>query len=124
MRRLSRWIKKSTQSRFRKTVSTEKKSVARICDRGSTQAGTTCEACPLPSDQLPVPAEHRFRLNQQRGPGGPWEPARQGGEDESIGRAPADNLHLAVEDADLVAQKPTARSDQRSGRGGVRGRAR
>jgi len=37
-------------------------------------------------------------------PGGPWEPVRQGGEDESIGRPPVDNLHLAFEDADLVAQ--------------------
>jgi hypothetical protein len=50
-----------------------------------------------------VPAEHRFRLDQ-RGPGGPGEPARQGGEDETIGRPPADDLHLAFEDADLVAQ--------------------
>jgi pimeloyl-ACP methyl ester carboxylesterase len=43
-------------------------------------------------------------LHQQRRPGGPREPARQGGEDETIGLAPADNLHLAFKDADLVAQ--------------------
>jgi hypothetical protein len=29
---------------------------------------------------------------------------RQGGKDETIGLPPADNLHLAFEDADLVAQ--------------------
>ena len=77
---------------------------ALFADRGSTAAGTTCEGRPLPSDQLAVPAEHRFRLDQQGGPRGPWEPARQGGEDETIGLAPADNLHLAFDDADLVAQ--------------------
>ena len=32
------------------------------------------------------------------------EPARQGGKDETIGLPPADNLLLAFEDADLVAQ--------------------
>src|SRR5215470_9500096 len=77
---------------------------ALFADRGSTPAGTTCEARPLPTDQLAVPAEHRFRLDQQRGPSGPWQPARHGGEDETIGLAPADNLHLAFKDADLVAQ--------------------
>jgi hypothetical protein len=43
-------------------------------------------------------------LDQQRGPGRPWQPARQGGKDETIGLAPADNLHMAFEDADLLAQ--------------------
>ena len=32
------------------------------------------------------------------------EPACQCGEDETIGLAPADNLHMAFEDPDLVAQ--------------------
>ncbi len=31
--------------------------------------------------------------------------ALKGGKDESIGLAPADNLHLAFEDAELVAQR-------------------
>jgi len=76
---------------------------ALFANRGSTAARTTGEARPLPSDQLAVPAEHRFGLDRQRGPGGPWEPARQGGEDETIGLPLADNLHMAFEDADLVA---------------------
>ena len=51
-----------------------------------------------------MPAEHRIRLDQQRGPRGPWQPARQGGKDQAIALAPADNLHPAFEDADLGAQ--------------------
>jgi hypothetical protein len=51
-----------------------------------------------------VPAEYRFGLHQQRGPAGPRQPARQGGEDETIALAPAHNPHLAFEDTDLVAQ--------------------
>ena len=51
-----------------------------------------------------MPAEHPFRFDQQPGTGGPSQPARHGGEDQSIGLPPADNLHLAFEDADLVAQ--------------------
>jgi len=38
---------------------------------------------------------------------------RQGGEDETIGLAPVDNLHMAFEDADLVTQQQTPRPDQR-----------
>ena len=52
----------------------------------------------------PIGGNALFRLDQQPGPGGPWQPARQGGKDESIGLVPADNLHLAFKDADLVAQ--------------------
>ena len=63
------------------------------------------ETRPLPSDQLAVPAEHRFGLDQQRGPGGPGEPASLRGKDETIGSPPPDNLHLAFEDADLVTQQ-------------------
>ena len=77
---------------------------ALFADRGSTPARTTCEGRPLPSDQLAVPAEHRFRLDKQRGPRGLWQPARQGGKHETIGLSPADNLHLPFEDADLVPQ--------------------
>ena len=77
---------------------------ALFADRGSTAARTTGEGRPLLSDQLEVPAEHRFRHDQQRGPRGPWQPARQGGKDETIGLAPADSLHLAFQDSDLVAQ--------------------
>ena len=51
-----------------------------------------------------MPADHRFRLDQQLGPEGHWEPARQGGEDESVDLPQVDNLHLAFEDADLVVQ--------------------
>ena len=35
---------------------------------------------------------------------GPWESVRQGNEDQTIGLPPADNLHMAFEYADLVAQ--------------------
>ena len=51
-----------------------------------------------------MPAKHRCRLDRQRKASGPWQPARQGGQNETIGLAPADNFHLAFEDADLVAQ--------------------
>src|SRR5215470_19497752 len=44
---------------------------ALFADRGSTAARTTRERRPLLSDQLAVPAEHRFRLDQQGGPRGP-----------------------------------------------------
>ena len=46
------------------------------------------------------------------------------GKDEAIGTAPADNLHLAFEDADLVAQHQQLGLIRRRGRGGVRGRGR
>src|SRR5215471_6042668 len=59
------------------------------------ERGIAGEARPLPSDQLAVPAEHRFRLEEQCGPGGPRERARQGGEDETISLRRADNLHIA-----------------------------
>jgi len=38
MRRLSKWMKKSTYSRFRKTVATEKKSVATIVEAWAKEA--------------------------------------------------------------------------------------
>ena len=49
---------------------------ALFADRGSTAARTTCKRRPLSSDQFAVSAEHRFRLDQQRRPGRPWQPAR------------------------------------------------
>ena len=60
------------------------------------------DARPRPSSG--VPAEHRLQLDQQHGSAEPWQSPGQGGEHETIGLSPADNLHLAFEDADLVPQ--------------------
>ena len=44
------------------------------------------------------------RLDQQPGPGRPWQPACQSSENETIGLPPVDNLHIAFQYPDLVAR--------------------
>src|ERR1035437_485527 len=55
-------------------------------DRGPAEATTPSERRPLSAHQLPVPADHGVRADQQRPPRRPGKPLRECGEDEPVAR--------------------------------------
>ena len=59
---------------------------------------------PLPTDQLPVPAQQRLRADQKGPPGRPEEEPAEGAEEQAVGRLEAGPMDLAFEDAELVAE--------------------
>jgi hypothetical protein len=63
--------------------------IARVRHRWPAEAATAPERGPLSAHQLPVPADHGVRPDQQRPPGRTWQPLSQCGEDEPVTRLQA-----------------------------------
>src|SRR5262249_12586549 len=60
--------------------------------------------CPLPPDQLPVPAQQGLRADQEGSPGRAREDPSKGGQDQAIGRLEAGPTNLTFENTDLVTE--------------------
>jgi hypothetical protein len=58
----------------------------------------------LAPDELPVPAQHGFRIDQKRPPRWARQLLREGGEDEAISGLPARRSGGALEHVQLMAQ--------------------
>jgi hypothetical protein len=63
------------------------------------------ERCPLPSNELAVPAQERRRSDGQHAARGPRQAPPQQRQDEPVARAPGGARDLPPKHADLVAQR-------------------
>jgi hypothetical protein len=69
----------------------------------ATRATPKCS--PLSTDQLTVPAEDGLRADQEGRPGWSRQPAAERCQEQTISGLPARTLGLALEDANLMAEK-------------------
>jgi len=60
--------------------------------------------CPLPADQLAVPAQQRLRADQEGPPDRTGKETAKGGEDQPVAVPEARPTDVALEDADLMAE--------------------
>ncbi len=68
-------------------------------------ARATPKGSPLSTDQLPVPAEDGLRADQVGCPGWSRQPVAERCQEQAISGLPARTLGLALEDANLMAEK-------------------
>jgi hypothetical protein len=60
--------------------------------------------CPLPADQVAVPAQQRLRADQEGPPGRTRQETTEGGEDQPVAVPEAGPTDLSLEDAELMAE--------------------